>query len=147
MCFSDLAGDYVRRMQKTLVEMNLQLPLVVSNIVGKTGLAILRDLVAGQRDPQVLAQHRDPHCQATPAEIAAALTGHYRAEHLLVLQQNLELFDMCQTQLRPCDGAIDAELNSCRPPSHRPRRRCPAFGSRAGAAMNPTSTSGPCCTT
>ena len=106
------AGDYVRRMQKTLVEMNLQLPLVVSNIVGKTGLAILRDLVAGQRDPQVLAQHRDPHCQATPAEIAAALTGHYRDEHVFVLTQNLELFDMCQTQLAACDTALDAVLQT-----------------------------------
>ena len=99
-------------MQKTLVEMNLQLPLVVSNIVGKTGLAILRDLVAGQRDPQVLAQHRDPHCQATPAEIAAALTGHYRDEHVFVLTQNLELFDMCQTQLAACDTALDAVLQT-----------------------------------
>ena len=80
------AGDYVRRMQKALVEMNLQLPLVVSDIVGKTGLTILRDLVAGQCDPHVLAQHRDPHCKATPTEIAAALTGHYRPEHLFVLQ-------------------------------------------------------------
>ena len=106
------AGDYVRRMQKTLVEMNLQLPLVVSDIVGRTGLKILRDLVAGQRDPHVLAQHRDPHCKATPDEIVAALTGHYRAEHLFVLQQNLELFDMCQTQLHACDTAIDAELQS-----------------------------------
>ena len=106
------AGDYVRRMQKTLVEMNLQLPLVVSDIVGKTGLAILRALVAGERDPHVLAQHRDPHCKATPDEIAAALTGHYRAEHLFVLQQNLELFDICQTQLLACDAAIDAELQA-----------------------------------
>ena len=91
------AGDYVRRMQKTLVEMNLQLPLVVSDIVGKTGLAILRDVVAGERDPHALAHHRDPHCKATPEELAAALTGHYRDEHVFVLTQNLELFDMCQT--------------------------------------------------
>ena len=97
------AGDYVRRMQKSLVEMNLHLPLVVSDIVGLTGLKILRDLVAGQHDP---------HCKATPDEIAAALTGHYRAEHLFVLQQNLELFDMCQTQLTGCDAAINAALQS-----------------------------------
>ncbi len=104
------AGTHVRRMQKALVEMNLQLPLVVSDIVGKTGLAILRALVAGEQDPQVLAQHRDPHCKATPEEIAAALTGHYRPEQLFVLQQNLELFDTCQTHLRACDAAIDAAL-------------------------------------
>ena len=104
-------GTSVQRIQKALVEMNLLLPRVVSDIVGKTGLTILRALVAGARDPHVLAQHRDPHCQATPDEIAAALSGHYRSEHRLVLQQNLELFDMCQTQLFACDGAIDAALH------------------------------------
>ena len=53
------AGALVQRMQKALVQMNVQLPLVVSDITGVTGLRILRDIVAGQRDPQQLAQHRD----------------------------------------------------------------------------------------
>ena len=66
------AGTYVQRMQKGLIEMNLLLPRVVSDITGRTGLLILRALVAGERDPHVLAQHRDPHCHATTAEIAAA---------------------------------------------------------------------------
>ena len=106
------AGTYVRRMQKALTEMNLQLRRVVSDIVGVTGIKILRDLVAGHRDPHGLAQHRDPHCKASLAEITAALTGHYRPEHLFGLQQNLELFDMCQRQLVACDAAIDAELQT-----------------------------------
>ena len=109
------ASTHVRRMQKALVEMNLQLRRVVSDIVGVTGLQILRDLVAGQRDPHVLAQHRDPHCKASVAEITAALTGHYRPEHLFVLQQNLELFDMCQQQLQACDATIDAQLQALTP--------------------------------
>jgi hypothetical protein len=71
----------------------VQLPLVVTDIAGVTGLRILRDIVAGQRDPQQLAQHRTYQCHASEAEIVAALTGHYRAEHVFVLQQNLELFD------------------------------------------------------
>ena len=106
------AGTYVQRMQKALTQMNLLLPRVVSDIVGKTGLAILRALVAGERDPHVLAQHRDPHCKAPAEEIVAALTGHYQPEHLFVLQQNLELFDVCQTQLMACDAAIEAELQA-----------------------------------
>ena len=69
------AGTYVQRMQKALTQMNLLLPRVVSDIVGKTGLAILRALVAGERDPHVLAQHRDPHCKAPAEAIVAALTG------------------------------------------------------------------------
>jgi transposase len=106
------AGTYVQRMQKALVQMNLQLPLVVSDITGVTGLRILRDIVAGQRDPQHLAEHRDHRCRASKADIVAALTGHYRPEHLFVLQQNLELFDACQTQLAACDRAIDAHLQT-----------------------------------
>jgi transposase len=104
------AGAVVLRMQKALVQMNVQLPLVVSDITGVTGLRILRDIVAGHRDPQQLAQHRDYRCHASEAEIVAALTGHYRAEHVFVLQQNLELFDTYQQQLTACDGAIAAHL-------------------------------------
>ena len=93
------AGALVQRMQKALVQMNVQLPLVVSDITGVTGLRILRDIVAGQRDPQHLAQHRDVRCHASEAEIVAALRGNYRPEHVFVLQQNLELFDTYQQQL------------------------------------------------
>ena len=106
------ASTYTQRQQKALVQMNLQLPLVVSDIAGATGQRIVRDIVAGQRDPQRLAQHRDPRCQACGAEIAAALTGNYRPEHLFVLQQNLELFDVCQAQLAACDTAIEAHLHT-----------------------------------
>ncbi len=67
--------------------MNLRLPLVVSDITAVTGLRILRDIVAGHRDPEHLAHHRDHRCRASKAEIVAALTGHYRPEHLFVLRQ------------------------------------------------------------
>jgi transposase len=104
------AAIYIQRMQKALVQMNVQLPLVVSDITGVTGLKILRDIVAGHHDPEQLARHRDYRCRATPAEIVAALTGSYRPEHVFVLQQNLELFDACQRQLAACDRAIEAQL-------------------------------------
>ena len=106
------AGTYIQRMQKALIQMNLQLPLVVSDITGVTGLRILRDIVAGHRDPPHLADHRDHRCRASKAEIIAALTGHYRPEHLFVLQQNLELFDACQAQLTTCDRAIETHLQT-----------------------------------
>jgi transposase len=106
------AGMHIQRMQKALVQMNLQLPLVVSDITGVTGLRILRDIVAGRRDPHALAQHRDGRCQATHAEIVAALTGNYRPEHLFVLTQNLELFDTCQTQIAACDTATEVHMQT-----------------------------------
>jgi transposase len=106
------AGTYIQRMQKALVQMNLQLPLVVSDITGVTGLRILRDIVAGRRDPVQLADHRDHRCRASKTEVIAALTGHYRPEYIFVLHQNLQLFDACQMQLAACDRAIEAHIQT-----------------------------------
>jgi transposase len=106
------AAAHVQRMQKALVLMNLRLSLVISDITGATGMRILRDIVAGQTDPRILAQHRDVRCQASETDIIAALTGHYRPEHLFVLQQNLELFDAYQRQLAACDAAMDTHMTA-----------------------------------
>jgi hypothetical protein len=116
-------------MQKALVQMNLQLPRVVSDIAGLTGLRIVRAIVAGEHDPAVLAQHRDPRCHASEAEIVGALTGHYRPEHLFVLAQNLALYDACQHALAACDQHLEAVLGTLAtaapagPPAGPARRR------------------------
>ena len=80
-------------MQKALQQMNLQLPQVLSDVTGETGLKILRAMVAGERDPVMLAQMRNPACKSSEDEIAKALTGTWRAEHLFVLKQSLEFYD------------------------------------------------------
>jgi hypothetical protein len=95
-----------------MVLMNLQLHNVISDVTGVTGIAILRDIVAGQTDPAVLARHRHPRCKATEAEIAASLTGHYREEHLFVLRQALELYDVYQHTIRSCDEQIEARIRA-----------------------------------
>jgi transposase len=116
----EAAASYVQRMQKALVLMNLQLHNVISDVTGVTGIAILRDIVAGETDPSVLARHRHPRCKASEAEIAASLTGHYRDEHLFVLRQALELYDLCQEKIRSCDEQIEARIRAleatCDPP-------------------------------
>ncbi len=122
------AAMHIQRMQKALVQMNLQLPLVVSDITGVTGLRILRDIIAGRTDPHVLAKHRDYRCRASEEEIVAALTGHYRPEHVFVLKQNLELFEAYQRQMADCDTAIEAQLqtlaaNATTPPAPLPAAR------------------------
>jgi len=132
----ETASTFVQRMQKALVQMNLQLPLVVSDITGATGLRILRDIVAGQRDPEHLAQHRDPRCRATQAEIVAALTGHYRPDHLFVLQQNLEGFDACQAQIARCDTTIEAHLRTLTAPIPAPVAPLPASRRRRKTPKN-----------
>ena len=132
----ETASTYTLRLAKALVEMNLQLPLVVSDITGATGLRIVRDIVAGQRDPAQLAHHRDPRCRATEAEIVAALTGHYRPDHLFVLQQNLESFDACQAQISRCDATIEGHLRTLTAPVPAPVAPLPASRTRRKTPKN-----------
>ena len=80
---------------------------------GKTGRAILRAILAGARDPQRLARHRDRRCKHAQATIAKALEGHWRAEHLCALQQALEQYAFLQQQLQACEQQIDACLQTC----------------------------------
>ena len=101
------AAQHVQHLQKALEEMNVKLTEVVSDVVGQTGLRIITDIVRGVRDPQQLAKHRHERCRATVAEIAAALQGNWRKEHLFALRQALQLYEFYQRQLRACDQEID----------------------------------------
>ena len=106
------AGTHVQRMQKALTQMNLQLHRVISDITGKTGLKIIHGILAGERNPEKLASLKDGRIRRSTEEIAAALTGDYRTEHLFVLQQELQLYQMYQQQIAQCDEAIEAYLMS-----------------------------------
>lgn len=86
-------ADWVRRMQKSLDQMNVRVHRAVSDIEGATGMGILRAIVAGQRDPTELAKLRDPGCRKSAAEIAQQLTGHWREDHLFSLKQSLKMYD------------------------------------------------------
>jgi transposase len=130
------AGAHVQRMQKALVQMNVQLPLVVSDITGVTGQRIVRDIVAGERDPQRLAAHRDRRCRASAAEIVAALTGNYRPEHVFILQQNLALFDSVQQQITACDAAVEAHLETLVARATPPTTPLPAKRGRSARSDN-----------
>ena len=102
---------HVQRMQKALTEMNLQLHKVISDITGVTGLAILRAIVAGERNPSALADLKHGRIRRSKTEIAAALTGDYREEHIFVLQQELSLWEFYQAQIAACDRQIEQYLN------------------------------------
>lgn len=104
------AAAHIQHMQKALMQMNVQLHHVLSDITGQTGLAIIRAIVAGERDPTVLAGLRNRRCKASLATIQAALTGNYRPEHVFALQQALELYDVYQDKIRACDAAIEQAL-------------------------------------
>jgi len=106
---------HIQHMQKALQQMNVQLTQVLSDITGTTGLAIIRAIVAGERDPVQLARFRDPRCQRSTEEIAKALTGHYRPEQVFALKQALALYDTYTAQVRECDAEIERQFQAITP--------------------------------
>jgi transposase len=106
----EYAAAHIQHMQKSLMEMNLQLHHVVSDITGATGMRIIRAIVAGQRDPDVLASLRDIRCRSSAETIRAALIGNDRAEHVFALTQSLELYDTYQAKIVDCDVELEAAI-------------------------------------
>jgi transposase len=104
-------GCWVQRMQKALVQMNIQLTEVLSDVMGTTGQAIIRAIVAGERDPKVLARHRHGRVKASAQEITKALTGNWREEHLFVLGQALGVYDDIAKHLAVCETKLQGLLN------------------------------------
>jgi len=105
-------ASHVQRMQKALTQMNLQLHHVISDITGVTGMNIIRAIVAGERNPQVLAASRDIRIKASKATIVKALEGNYLNEHLSSLKRFLQLYDFYQSQIEDCDRQIEALLET-----------------------------------
>jgi len=106
---------HIQHMQKALLQMNIQLSQVLSDVMGLTGQAIMRAIVMGERDPFKLAALRNQRCKKDETEIAKALTGTWREEHIFVLQQALELYDFYTTQIRACDEHIERTYALIRP--------------------------------
>ena len=103
-------GSWVQRMQKALVQMNLQLTEVLTDVMGTTGQAIIRAIVTGERDPKVLARFRHPLVKASTEDVIRALTGNWREEHLFVLAQALAMFDSLAERILECDAKTEALL-------------------------------------
>jgi transposase len=93
------SGDWLRRMQKSLDQMNVRVHRAVSDIDGITGMAIIRAIVKGERDAKKLAQLRDPHCRKSEEEIAEQLSGNWRKDHLFSLKQALKMYESIQERV------------------------------------------------
>jgi transposase len=109
----------VQWMQKALDQMNVQVHRAVSDLTGVTGMAIVRAIVAGERDPARLAQHRDRRCGKSVEEIARCLTGNWREEHLFNLASALRLFDALEKEIASYEGRLLHELEALQPPERR----------------------------
>jgi len=105
-------SQHVQHMQKALEQMNVKLAEVVSDVSGVTGMAIIRAILRGERNPLELAKLRNDHCKRTEAQIARALYGNWRAEHLFALQQAVTLYDCYRQQLQVCDEQLHAYLGT-----------------------------------
>jgi transposase len=123
--------EHLLRVQKALDQMNVQVHRAVTDITGETGLAILEAIIKGERNPEVLARLRNFRCKKSEAEIAAALRGDWRPEHLFTLRQSFEawqyhqkLIAECETELgKQMDGLAD-QTKEAVPPKVRPDKRC-----------------------
>lgn len=131
------AGQHIQHMQKALEQMNVKLAEVVTDITGVTGMAIIKAILAGQRDPKRLAELRHATCKRSRAEIARALEGSWRAEHLFALKQAVELYEFYHQKLRACDAELEAHLRTFadrtdgQPLQPRPKGHCPTRGPNA----------------
>jgi transposase len=108
-------APHIQHMQKALLQMNIQLSQVVTDVMGMTGQMIIRAIVAGIRDSEQLASFRDSGCKHSEEEIAKALTGTWREEHHYVLKQSLELYDFYTEKIEACDAEISRQYGMTRP--------------------------------
>ena len=113
-------APHILHMQQALTQMNRRLSVVLSDITGTTGQAIVRAIVAGERETVRLAELRNVNCKATVAEIEKALTGTWQDAQLFILKQGLELFDFYTVQLDACDREMERlyqAMESCGEPN------------------------------
>src|SRR5579859_2989211 len=108
-------APHILHLQKALQQMNVQVHHALSDITGATGMAIIRAIVAGERDPATLAQWRDPHCKASEATLIKALTGDWKEEQLFILKQTLALYDFYTAQIVACDGQVQQRFAMMKP--------------------------------
>lgn len=111
----------VQWMQKALDQMNVQVHRAVSDITGITGMAIIRAIVAGERDPSRLVLHRDPRCRLSSQQIAQCLIGNWREEHIFNLASALRLYDTFEREITCYQARLLKEMEALQPPSRRNR--------------------------
>jgi transposase len=105
----------IQKMQKALDQMNVLVHRAVSDISGVTGMAIIRAIVKGERNPAELAKHRQPGCKRSEAEIAEALSGNFVEHHLFSLELALSNYDHCQEMIKRCDQEIERVISEMIP--------------------------------
>jgi transposase len=128
------AARSIQHMQKALTSMNVQLANAISDIGGVSGQAIIRSILAGERDARQLARLRDRRIKASEEEVARSLEGNWQEDQLFELQQAVDEYDFRQKQIAECDRKLQDYL------AVLPSR--PAPDGDAGTVMPPPATPG-----
>lgn len=105
-----LGSDAVRRMQKALELMNIKIHTVISDILGKTGMEMVKSIIAGERNPQILCTLCDPRIKASREEILKSLQGIWNEEYLFMLEQAVDNYEFHQNQIKSCEEKIKQQL-------------------------------------
>jgi transposase len=116
---------YVLRMQKALESMNIKIHTVINDITGKTGTAIIKAIIAGERNPNCFLPYVDPRIKADKQSILKSLEGNWRSEHLFLLQQCYNLYQHMQTQIELCDKQIEKVLRQWMDENNTPKLETP----------------------
>ncbi|MFZ3342261.1 MAG: IS110 family transposase, partial [Terriglobales bacterium] len=140
--FVQMGSQHVQHMQKALTQMNLQLHHVISDVTGTTGLAIIDAILAGERDPSVLAGLRDARVKASEEVVRKSLVGNWRAEHLFTLRQSREMFRIYQQQMVDCDLEIERLLSEFDPRVNPDEKPLPPDGKRSRSSKKRRKKSG-----
>jgi len=105
------AASASKKMQKYLRLLNLRLDVVVNDICGLTGMAIIKAICNGEKNPERLADLRHHNCRKSKEEIAKALHSNGRQDYLFTLKQELEMYELFQAKIALCDIEIEKMLN------------------------------------
>lgn len=105
------ASREINHMQKALDLMNLHLHKVISDLTGKTGLAIIEAILNGERDPRQLAKYRNPRIRCSAEELLLSLEGNYQEAHLFELRQAYDLYGVYQQKIAECDQQLENQIS------------------------------------
>jgi transposase len=105
-----ISSDSVRRMQKAMELLNIKLHTVISDLIGKTGLQMIKAILDGERNPDELIKLKDPRIKASEEEIKRSLKGIWKEEYLFTLKQAFEEYLFYQNQISSCDEKIIEQL-------------------------------------
>lgn len=108
---TEMAATHIRMMQKAMEQMNIKLQHVIADITGKTGQAIIKSILDGERDAGKLLQLVDGRIKASRDDIARSLAGLWKEEHLFELKQSFEFYHFYREKIQECDQQIKAHLN------------------------------------